>query len=75
MTLRIWPSSRLVVSNWQLEVTPAKLNSESNTSRPIMLLPVALLPLPVFPTSTRVFSRQLTDSDVLIFCRENGSNV
>lgn len=56
MTLRIRPSSRTVVSSWHEEVTPPKLGFESNTLRPMMVLAVALLPLPVFPTKTRVLA-------------------
>lgn len=54
MTLTIWPSLNIVLCNSQVLVTPEELALDLKDFLPRMLLPVALLPLPVRPTKTRV---------------------
>lgn len=54
ITLRIWPSFNAVVRSSQVRVTPDDLASETNAFFCKILFPVALFPLPVHPTKTRV---------------------
>ncbi|KVH99413.1 hypothetical protein Ccrd_022355 [Cynara cardunculus var. scolymus] len=56
MTLSIWPSFSTVVLISEVLVTPAKLALDRNFFVPRILFPVALLPLHVLPTKTRVLS-------------------
>ncbi|KVH99414.1 hypothetical protein Ccrd_022357 [Cynara cardunculus var. scolymus] len=56
ITLSIWPSFSTVVLSSEVLVTPAELAFDRNSFVPRILFPVALLPLPVLPTKTRVLS-------------------
>jgi hypothetical protein len=57
MTLTVrFTSPRVTVSIWHVTVTLVCEYSDTNTLLPRMLLAVALLPVPAFPTRTRVIS-------------------